>query len=815
MISIVYKFRYLIFLFPLFLSGLDFCYSQTHFTQPVINQYTRVTDFSNSNPADGDTLNVVDTQHFNKDDRVIIMVMKGAEVYTPLTKPKIAIFWGKISNMHNTGYYAVHTIAQISGNLVILSSSFPALKKGVEGEIIQLIRVPEVQTAILDSTISCKAWDPVAGTGGVLALIATNKIIVNKGINVTGKGFKGADPSNDYFTGDCTVARDTFYMDNAADSAGKKGEGIIFEGFPYTRGFGFVANAGGGGNARYSGGGGGGQYGTGGGGGMESDLCSPTLNLGGTGRYIPTGFYTNTDTHKNRAYMGGGGGSSTQNPDSSRLATRGGNGGGIVILITDTLTAAHPVTIMSNGESVTDTATAGGGGGGGAGMIVLDVKRYDGEFSFRVRGGNGGFTSKEEATGPGGFGGGGFIWFSGDSLPDNIIVDTLNGSAGLNVLANSTRGAITSTAKTGSITGNLVIPMIGNLFNSLAEKHVYCGGVVNQPLPATAPKGGDGIYAFNWIQSEDLVTWTTADGESDQQDYQPLADSDTMYYRRIITSAGTTDSSNIMQMILLPEILNNKISGGGPVCDNELPGELVQDGSEVSGGTGAFSYQWEIMDTLEYDPAPGASSMVSYLPPQLSTKTKLRRIVYSDRCLSYSNEVEFEVDRVPYFIKQPEGDTIDSESNHVFSIQAEGTAPLSYQWYVDDTEIALETEPSYGIVGARSFQSGNYYCIATNYCGSTNSDKAILYVIPGLHNKQSRIDFHPVIIHPNPATNYILIQTDNPELFRVEVYNLLGEIILETVNQYKISTGNLTTGIYIIRCFSNATLVSVNRLVIK
>ena len=59
-------------------------------------------------------------------------------------------------------------------------------------------------------------------------------------------------------------------MDDAVDTAGKKGEGIIFEGFPYTRGLGYVANAGGGGNARYSGGGGGGQYGTGGQGGMES-----------------------------------------------------------------------------------------------------------------------------------------------------------------------------------------------------------------------------------------------------------------------------------------------------------------------------------------------------------------------------------------------------------------------------------------------------------------------------------------------------------------------------------------------------------------
>ncbi len=807
--------KHLTGMFLIILSGSAISYSQTHFTQAVINRYTRVTDFNNANPADGDTIEVNDPQYFTTGDRVILMVMKGAEIYTPQNLPGIPGFWGKISNMHNTGYYSVHTISQISGNRIILSSSFPAMKKGVEGEIIQLIRVPEVQTAILDSSVSCQAWDPTAGTGGVLALIATNKIVINKGIDVTGKGFKGEDPTEDYFKGECSVALDTFYLDDAVSSAGKKGEGIVFAGFPYTRGFGYVANAGGGGNGRYSGGGGGGHYGTGGNGGQESGICSPIENLGGNGRYIPSGFFTNTDTYKNRAYMGGGGGCSTQNPDSSRFATRGGNGGGIVILITDTLATTQSVSIIANGESVTDTATAGGGGGGAAGMIILDVKRYEGELLLKVRGGNGGFTSAEEQTGPGGFGGGGFIWFSGDSLPDHIPVDTLNGSAGLNALTNSTRGAITSSVRTGSMTGNLVIPMAGNLFNSLAEKHVYCGGIIDHSLPATAPKGGDGDYTFEWIQSDDQFTWTIADGESDQQDYLPQADADSIYFRRIITSADVSDTSNILWMIRLPEILGNQIAGGGTICDNELPGELVQDGPEVSGGTGSFSYKWEIRDSMDYEPAPGMNTMVNYFPPELSADSKLRRIVYSDRCSTLSNEVEFVVNKLPNFLIQPEADTIDNQATIVFSVQAEGTAPLSYQWYFNDKVIPAETKPSYAVVGARASQSGNYYCIATNDCGSASSDTAVLYVIPGLDLDKTRETNNTVNIFPNPATNYIQVKTGIPEPFRVEVYNLLGEKMIETVNQYSIPTGDLTEGIYIVRCFSNSRPVSVNRLIIK
>ena len=357
--------------------------------------------------------------------------------------------------------------------------------------------------------------------------------------------------------------------------------------------------------------------------------------------------------------------------------------------------------------------------------------------------------------------------------------------------------------------------MTGNFFNSLAEKHVYCGGIINQPLPATAPKGGDGVYIFQWIQSDDQMTWTAADGESNQQDYLPQTEKDTMYYRRIITSAGSSDTSNIIQMIRLPEILNNQIQGGGTVCDNKSPGELIQSGPVVSGGSGSFKYKWEIRDSLDFEQAPGISNEVNYFPPQLPADKKFRRIVYSDRCLTYSNEVEFMVDKLPYFIIQPDSDTIDSETTIVLSVQAEGTAPLSYQWYLNDNEIAAATNPSYEIVGARSSQSGNYYCAATNFCGSTNSNTAFLYIIPGLSlNKAQGINY-PVEIFPNPATDHILIQTDIPEPFTVEIYNCLGEKVIETENRYRISTANLIEGIYFLRFYSDANPVAVTRLIIE
>ena len=811
------RLKHFIWTFLFLLPGQATCYSQTHFFQSVINEYTRVTGFSNAIETDGDTVEVVTPQNFAAGDRVIMMVMKGAEVYTPENRPKIANFWGKISNIHNTGYYSIHTISEISGNQVVFHTSFPAIKKGVEGEIIQLIRVPEVETAILDSTLSCSEWDPVAGTGGVLALIANNKIVINKGIDVTGKGFRGGNPEGDYFMGECSVAQDTFYLDTAVNYSGKKGEGIVYEGFPFTRGLGFVCNAGGGGNARYSGGGGGGLSGTGGIGGMESEKCSPVSHYGGRGRFIPVGFFTNTDMYKNRAYLGGGGGCSTQNPDSSRIATRGGNGGGIVILITDTLQSSGATTIRANGETVHDTATAGGGGGGGAGMIILDVKKYLGHLSLSVRGGNGGYTSAEELTGPGGFGGGGFIWFSGDSLPGHIDVDTLNGSAGLNVLTNSTRGAITSSVQTGSMMGNLVIPMAGRLFNSVAEKHVYCSRIVDRPLPATAPKGGDGIYSYKWIQSEDRVNWEAAAGVDSLQDYLPSEDADTMYFRRIVSSGGTIDTSNICQMVRLPAILNNRISGGGTVCDNEQPAGLVQDGQAVSGGSGQFYYLWEILDSMGNIPAPGINTLEGYVPPLLSKDTKFHRIVYSDWCSTISNEVEFKVDKLPWVTQQPEADTIGSGESNIFSIKAEGTEPLFFQWFCNENEIGSATKQAYAILDATTKRSGDYYCRVTNHCGSTFSDTAVLLVLPGVSVPDITDPDKKVFIYPNPASDYIRLNHNCPEPYEVILYDALGNKILESHNKNKIPIESVPGGVYFVsfRAGHNFRLITKKIVVIK
>jgi len=791
-------------------------FSQTVFNTPVINQYSSVISILNKNTADKDTIEVQDPDLFHKGDWTLFIVMKGAEIYMPENLPAIPNFWGKIQDIHNTGIYSIQPIEEITGPYVILCSPLRELRPMINGEIVQLITVPFVQTAIIDTVLTCKPWDPITGTGGVLALMASGKILLNNRIDVTGKGFRGADPFADVFPGNCITARDSFFMDSASDSAGLRGEGIMYKGFPYTRGFWYAANGGGGGNGKYSGGGGGGNYGPGGWAGKESESCMPDGNWGGTGRQIPSGYFSNDGLFSNRIFMGGGGGTSTQTPDSSHYATKGGNGGGIIILISDTLQSGLNDTISACGESVRDTATAGGGGGGGAGNIILGINNWIGNIYIDARGGKGGSVNSPEKTGPGGFGGGGLVWHSNSALPGNVTMNYSNGNPGIHIPTSTYWGAFTVSSIKGAEFGNLTIPLSGTLFNDLAEKAVYCEGEITTQLPASSPQGGSGEYYYFWQQSPNNLDWSTAEGDYFFKDYLPLSKFDTMYFRRIVRSGLISDTSAAMMVINLQPIANNNISGGGSVCENQLPQPIVQSGEPVTGGTDNYTWLWEISDTSGFNPAPGINNLPDYNPPVLREPAIFRRTIKSDICVSVSNAVEFQVRRVPVITLSPSGDTINEGDTIQFKLGAEGSSPLNYMWFHNGAVINGANESEFVIVSALLADSGYYYGTVQNDCGTIESDSAYLKILPLVSVVESMENETGLLIYPNPVVNILTIANKLPEIFEVYIYDIFGKCVFQKKNKKTINVGQLSSGIYLMKItYSGRSVPLTGRFVIE
>jgi hypothetical protein len=622
-------------------------------SQDIINEYARVVNVFNKDTTDVDSVEI-NTQIFEDGDTALFIMMKGADVYTQINTNGFPEFWGQVKDIRNTGIYNILLVYKTPGNYVIFTTKLRQLKTIKSGEVAQMVKIRGGQDEYLvDKPLTCAPWDPVTGTGGVFALIAGRKIILNSTIDVSGKGFYGADPSAtihkvpsiDYFTGKCSEAVDSFYTEAAADSAGRKGESFAYEGFPFTRGMLFTAfTGGGGGNGKYSGGGGGGNWGTGGQGGRESASCNPGMkNLGGLGNYNTS--YYNTALFPNRIFMGGGGGTGTQNPDSNRFATKGGNGGGIVILITDTIehTGADSGYIKTNGESVVSVASAGAGGGGGGGLILLDVTKYIGRLSFQVKGGDGGRTDNADATGPGGFGGGGVVWHSGGSFSGPFL-NLRNGKPGTHTVQGR-YGATEKSTQDGERIPNLKIPLSGFLFNVMPEDQDICEGDTPWPLIASNPKGGNGpgTYTYRWIQSYDLLNWANAPVPNTNKDYYPGPQTDTIYYKRIVYSGATTDTSLILSVNVLPKLENNNIAADDTICRGSIIPEIKDTPTfNIKGGDGLHTFVWEKRTTLTGWTNVGKTDTTLSGEIPLQT-TYYRRIVNSHVCSLVSDSVTITV----------------------------------------------------------------------------------------------------------------------------------------------------------------------------
>ena len=611
----------------------------------MINEYTKILSVQNADTTDVDSVEVIDPGIFFEGDTVLFIVMKGAEYNSPLNT-SIWESWGYIQDINNTGIYNILLVNKISNGYIIFTTRLRRLSTKKPGEVYQLVKVRGGQSVYeVNEPHTCKPWDPFDGTGGVFALIAGRKIVLNDIIDVTGKGFLGGDPNDpsiDYFEGNCSEAVDSFYTEAASDSSGRKGESFVYDGFPLTRGMFYNLTGGGGGNGKYSGGGGGGNYGTGGNGGKESESCSPVINLGGLGNY-ETDFYTNPE-YPNRIFMGGGGGTGTQY-GSLRFATKGGNGGGIIILITDTIEAKGAGIIRAKGQTVTDTAIAGAGGGGGGGVIILEANKYIGTITVNVEGGDGGWTNDiSDPTGPGGFGGGGVIWYSGNSLPANVTMRRNNGKPGQHSVE-GLRGAWSSSSQIGGVINKLMIPLSGFLFNVMPEDQDICEGYAPLPFIASLPKGGNGpgSYIYKWQRSADRVNWSNAPGKNDSIYYVSSPLTDTTYFRRIVESGATKDTSLILTINVLPALQNNIIAPDDTICFGSVaPGMKDEPTFGITGGNGIYTFLWESRTGSTSWTSTGITDTI-LRGTKPSETTYYHRIVTSHVCIDVSDSLTMTV----------------------------------------------------------------------------------------------------------------------------------------------------------------------------
>ena len=558
----------------------------------------------------------------------------------------------------NTGKYSIFIVNEIvDGDILVLNTVIGGvgeINPLGPGEVAQVIKVRSYYSAeVTPAGLTAPAWNGT--TGGVVALFVTTVLELNGDIDVSGKGFRGAEPTEVY-DGTCTVSDldlydSTFYQSSNV-KAGKKGEGTTDTRFQRLRGKAKNINGGGGGNGNMSGGGGGSNYRAGGRGGIENSACPPGVidpqGRGGDdfGRFGSI-YYVNGISPAgghNRIFFGGGGGTGTE--IAGRTTSDGGDGGGIVLIVADTITG-NGHRIRAEGKSVSTAVNGAGGGGGGGGAIVLDVAGYKEGVNLSAMGGDGGSTNHaSEITGPGGGGGGGIYWLAGPNVPGVQIENDLS-SAGQHIPTADSRGATAGNAPARK--NGLIAPLKGFIFNSVPSEFHVCSNQVPAPIFASLPKGGSGNpanYQYQWLDSSATQNqWLPVDDQGDATAQSLLFTSplsDTTYYRRVVTDLPSllpADTSLRVAVYVHQAIENNVISADDEVCEGFAPDPFISVGSPTK-GDGEYAYRWvrHAGDGL-WANAPGSNSQAGYASPALDNPTgttltmSFARIVTSGACV--------------------------------------------------------------------------------------------------------------------------------------------------------------------------------------
>ncbi|HQG76862.1 MAG TPA: DUF4082 domain-containing protein [Bacteroidales bacterium] len=198
-----------------------------------------------------------------------------------------------------------------------------------------------------------------------------------------------------------------------------------------------------------------------------------------------------------------------------------------------------------------------------------------------------------------------------------------------------------------------------------------------------SPTGGDGVYSFQWQYSTDNISWINIPDATDSS-YSPEALTSGRWFRRNVISKDCGQlSSNPVRITVINELVPGTIGSAQSVCYHTAPATLTQL-SPASGGTGSFTYQWQISENgSNWTNIPGATQ-TTYSSPVMNNSSYFRRIVNSSICSSPSNIILVTVypEMLPGSIGSPQTichNTVPARLTQVSAPEG-GTGSFAFQW---------------------------------------------------------------------------------------------------------------------------------------
>ena len=179
-----------------------------------------------------------------------------------------------------------------------------------------------------------------------------------------------------------------------------------------------------------------------------------------------------------------------------------------------------------------------------------------------------------------------------------------------------------------------------------------------------------------------------------------------------------------------PSYLGGPSGTVSPAIATQPQSQTVIAGAPVSfwvgaTGTAPLSYQWRKDGTN----IAGATAATNTIAAAQTTNAGNYTVVVTNVAGSITSAVAtLTVNLPPSIGTEPQSQTANAGSPVSFWVAATGTAPLSYQWKKDGTNVAGATAATNTIAAAQTTNAGNYTVVVTNVAGSITSAVATLVV---------------------------------------------------------------------------------------
>ena len=295
--------------------------------------------------------------------------------------------------------------------------------------------------------------------------------------------------------------------------------------------------------------------------------------------------------------------------------------------------------------------------------------------------------------------------------------------------------ATTQASDAGSYTctiSNSVGSVVTNAATVTVTNPVTAPAITTQPTSASVLVGANASFTvaasgstplnYQWYKGVSTIAGATAATYTITN--VQLANAGT-YLCVVSNSAGSATSNGATLTVTAPAV--------APVVTQQPTSASATTGGSatftvVASGTAPLTYQWAKGGAT----ISGATSATLTLTNvQLSDAGNYSCTVTNSAGSAVSSVAALTVSAAavaPTIAASPLSATVTAGSAVSFSVVANGTAPLAYQWLKGSAAIAGATSATYTIASAQSGDAGNYACTVSNSVGSVTSSTAALTV---------------------------------------------------------------------------------------